>query len=146
MCSGYDILAEKQTVRTIDISTGRADIADCNLNKITGTENQVKAFITSRKSLQNIYENILPQDREKFYARIQQQKQVVVDLTVPLQTETIYTTSKRYSSSNLASHLIGYTDLDGNGLTGIERAYDDVLKDKGEKISVHFNVIFYLSP
>ncbi len=138
--SGYDVLAEKQTVRTIDISTGRADIVDCNLNKITGTENQAKALITSQKSLQNIYENILPQDREKFYARVQQQKQVVVDLTVPLQTETIYTTSKRYSSRNLATHLVGYTDLDGNGLTGIERAYDDILKDKGEKISVHFNV------
>ncbi len=140
MCSGYDVLAEKQTVRTIDISTGRADIVDCNLNKITGTENQVKALITSQTSLQNIYQYILPQDREKFYSRIQQQKQVVVDLTVPLQTETIYTTTKRYSSSNLACHLIGYTDLDGNGLTGIEKAYNDILKDSGEKISVNFNV------
>ena len=140
MCSGYDVQAEKQTVRTIDISTGRADIVDCNLNKITGTENQTKALITSETTLQNIYENILPQDREKFYTRIQQQKQVVVDLTAPLQTETIYTTTKRYSSANLATHLIGYTDLDGNGLTGIERAYNDILKDSGEKISVHFNV------
>ena len=140
MCSGYDVIAQRQTVRTIDISTGRADIVDCNLNKITGTENQAKALITSQTSLQNIYENILPQDREKFYSRIQQQKQVVVDLTAPLQTETIYTTSKRYSSANLATHLIGYTDLDGNGLTGIERAYNNLLKDSGEKISVHFNV------
>ena len=140
MCSGFDVLAEKQTVRTIDISTGRADIVDCNQNKITGTENQAKALITSETNLQNIYENILPADREKFYARIQQQKQVIVDLTAPVQTETIYTTSKRYSSANLATHLLGYTDLDGNGLTGIERAYNEILKDNGEKISVHFNV------
>ena len=60
MCSGFDVLAEKQTVRTIDISTGRADIVDCNQNKITGTENQAKALITSEKNLQNMYENILP--------------------------------------------------------------------------------------
>ena len=140
MCNGYDVLAEKQTIRTIDISTGRADIVDCNHNKITGTENQAKALITSETNLQNIYENISTADREKFYARIQQQKQVVVDITVPLQTETIYTTSKRYSSANLATHLIGYTDLDGNGLTGIERAYNDILKDNGEKISVYFKV------
>lgn len=140
MCSGYGILAEKQTVRTVDISTGRAEIADCNLNKITGTQDMHKAFITSRNDLQKIYENIRPRDRAKFYSRIQQQRQVVVDLTAPLQTEKIYTTTKRYSSANLAQHLIGYTDLDGNGLTGIEKAFDSTLKDKGEKISVHFNV------
>ena len=58
MCSGYDEIAKKQTVRTIDISTGRADIVDCNKNKITGIENTVKAFITSETQLQNIYENI----------------------------------------------------------------------------------------
>ena len=140
MCMGYDVLAEKQTVRTVDISAGRAEIVDCNLNKITGTQDQIKAFITSEKDLQNIYENIRPQDRAKFYSRIQQQRQVVVELTSPLQTETIYTTTKRYSSSNLAQHLIGYLDLDNNGLSGIEKAYNSLLKDNGQQINLHFNV------
>ncbi len=140
MCSGYDVLAEKQTVRTVDISTGRADIADCNLNKITGTQSRIKAFITNETDLQNIYRNIREQDRPKFYRRIQQQRQVVVDLTAPLQTDTIYTTTHRYTATNLAQHLIGYLDLDNNGLTGIEKAYNDILKDNGEKIAVHFNV------
>ena len=140
MCSGYDILAEKQTVRTVDISAGRADITDCNLNKITGTEDVLKAFVTDETQLQNIYSYIREADREKFYQRIQQEKQIVVDLATPLQTDAIYTISKRYSPVNIAQHLIGYTDLDGNGLTGIERVYDDFLKSNGEKISVHFNV------
>ena len=65
MCSGYDILAEKQTVRTVDISAGRADITDCNLNKITGTEDVLKAFITDETQLQNIYSYIREADREK---------------------------------------------------------------------------------
>jgi len=140
MCSGYDILAEKQTVRTVDISTGRAEIVDCNLNKITGTQDRLKAFITNEKDLQNIYENIRPEDRHKFYNRIQQQRQVVVELTVPLQTETIYTTTKRYSTANLAQHLIGYLDMDNNGLSGIEKAYNSILKNNGKQINVHFNV------
>ena len=138
--SDYASLAEKQTVRTIDISTGRADIVDCNKNKITGIENTVKAFITSETQLQNIYENIRPQDREKFYQRIQQEKQLVVDVTSTISSDEIYTVSKRYTSTNYAQHLIGYTDLEGNGLAGIERAYNELLKDNGEKISVHFNV------
>ena len=140
MCSGYNILAEKQTVRTVDISTGRAEIVDCNLNKITGTQDRLKAFITNEKDLQNIYENIRPEDRHKFYNRIQQQRQVVVELTAPLQTETIYTTTKRYSTANLAQHLIGYLDMDNNGLSGIEKAYNSILKNNGQQINVHFNV------
>ena len=37
MCSDYYEKAEKQTVKSIKISTGRAEITDCNLKKITGT-------------------------------------------------------------------------------------------------------------
>lgn len=140
MCGDYYEKAEKQTVKSIDISMGRAEIADCNLKKITGTEDTIKALITSQTNLQDIFENIRPQDREKFYNRIQNETRVVVNLTNPVDTETIYTTSKRYSSSNIAQHLIGYTDSDGNGITGIEKALDSYLKDKGEKITLSFNV------
>ena len=140
MCMGYDVLAEKQTVRTVDISTGRAEIVDCNLNKITGTQDRLKAFITSEKELQDIYEYIRPQDRPKFYSRIKWRQQIVVDLTAPLQTDTIYTTTNRYSATNLAQHLVGYLDLDNIGLSGIEKAYNSLLKDNGQQINVHFNV------
>lgn len=136
----YAYLAQKQTVHSVDISTGRADITDCNLNSITGTENQFKTLITNETELQNIYEYIREEDRSLFYQRIQRQRQVVVDLVVPLQTQQIYTTTKRYTQVNIAQHLIGYIDLDGNGIAGIERAFNEKLKDKGEKITVSFNV------
>ena len=136
----YAYLAEKQTVHSVDISTGRADIADCNLNNITGTENRFRTFITNETDLQNIYEYIREEDRPRFYRQVQQQRQAVVELTAPLQSEQIYTTSKRYSSANIAQHLIGYTDLAGDGVTGIEKAYNTSLKNNGEKITVSFNV------
>ncbi len=140
MCSGYDEIAYKQSVKSIDISTGRADITDCNLHNITGTEIQIKTLITDETNLQDIFENIRPQDRDKFYNRIQNEKRVVVNLQNPVESDTIYTTSKRYSSTNLAQHLIGYLDLDENGIAGIERAYNDKLKNNGEKITISFNV------
>jgi len=140
MCSDYYEKAEKQTVKSINISTGRAEITDCNLKKITGTEDMIKALITTQTDLQDIFENIREQDREKFYNRIQNETKVVVDLVNPVDSDNIYTTSKRYSSQNIAQHLIGYTDIDDNGLTGIEKAMDSRLKDKGEQITLYFNV------
>ena len=140
MCSDYYQKAEAQNVRSVEVSTGRADIVDCNLEKITGTEDQVKALITAQTDLQRIFENIRPQDREKFYQQVKNQSQVVVNLVNPVQSDTIYTTSKRYSSHNLAQNLIGYTDIDGNGIAGLEKVFDDKLKDKGEQITVYFNV------
>ena len=139
-CCDYYEKAEKQTVKSIELSTGRRDITDCNLRKITGTENQIKALITQQTNLQDIFENIKDEDREKFYTRITNERRVVVNLENPVNTDTIYTTTRRYSSSNLAQHLIGYTDTDGNGIAGIERAFDSILKNKGEKITLHFKV------
>ncbi len=143
MCSDLYKTAYDQTVKSIDISTGRADIVDCNLNNITGTSTGIKALITKETDLQDIFENIRPQDRQKFYSRVQQEKRMVVDLVSPIQSDTIYTISQRYTSNNLAQHLIGYLDIEENGLTGIEKAYNDKLKDSGQKVTVSFNVNGY---
>ena len=36
-----------------------------------------------------------------------------------------------YPQTSLAAHVIGYTDVDGNGVAGIERAFDEQLRDPG---------------
>ncbi|MFH1158993.1 MAG: penicillin-binding protein 2 [Pseudomonadota bacterium] len=39
-----------------------------------------------------------------------------------------------YPDANLTAHVVGYTDVDGNGLAGIERAFDRQLSESGEPI------------
>jgi penicillin-binding protein 2 len=39
-----------------------------------------------------------------------------------------FTSIKRYDDENLASQLIGYIDNDFNGISGIEKTFDDILK------------------
>ena len=34
-----------------------------------------------------------------------------------------------YPQTALAAHVLGYTDVDGNGSAGIERAFDEQLRD-----------------
>jgi cell division protein FtsI (penicillin-binding protein 3) len=47
-----------------------------------------------------------------------------------------------YPQDGLVAHIVGFTDLDGNGLAGIERTFDDVLKDRREplKLSVDLRI------
>ncbi len=38
-----------------------------------------------------------------------------------------------YPQTALAAHVLGYTDVDGNGTAGVERAYNDRLRDAAER-------------
>ena len=37
-----------------------------------------------------------------------------------------------YPQTSLAAHVLGYTDVDGNGSAGIERAFDEQLSRPGD--------------
>lgn len=47
-----------------------------------------------------------------------------------------------YPQSGLSAHVTGFTDLDGAGLAGVERAFDDVLRERDEplKLSIDLRV------
>lgn len=45
-----------------------------------------------------------------------------------------------YPQETLLSHVIGYTDIDGSGLAGIERGMDAVLREGGEPLELTIDV------
>jgi len=66
-------------------------------------------------------------DEPLFFEIDESQKKQILDL----ETEgvTVINTLKRYNSDTLAKHVLGYINkADGNGETGIEKKYDNVLK------------------
>ena len=44
----------------------------------------------------------------------------------------------RYGSDHFCRHILGYVDADGNGVGGIEQAYDRLLKENGGKLGVRW--------
>ncbi len=140
VCDDYSTLARRQDIKTVDVSAGRASITDCDFNKLTDTENQTFALITGETDINKIIENIQPADREKFLKSIENTQNVLVSLDKPTDRRKIYVTTKRYSANNAAQNLIGYTDRDGNGVAGLEKALNTLLKDKGQQFSIEFNV------
>ncbi|MEQ9813610.1 MAG: penicillin-binding protein 2 [Azospirillaceae bacterium] len=45
-----------------------------------------------------------------------------------------------YPAGNLASHVVGYADVDGNGLAGVERALNDTLNEGGEPLRLSLDL------
>ncbi len=141
ICLDYHLVAEKQTNKTIQISSGRAEIVDSSFRAITGTEDIISTLVqTNSTDLQDIFNGLSEKDRTEFTQAIENYKRMVVELEEPIETQTMYITNKRYSENNIAQHLIGYVDLDNNGVTGIEKAFNEELKDSGEIIDLNLKV------
>lgn len=47
-----------------------------------------------------------------------------------------------YPHGPLVSHVLGYTDVDGNGLSGIERSLEDRLREDGEPLKLSIDLRF----
>lgn len=57
-----------------------------------------------------------------------------------LQIDGLYTGvdfARHYPNGELLSRLVGFTGYDGNGLAGIEYAYDEILQGTGDKIRLY---------
>ena len=51
----------------------------------------------------------------------------------------IVATPRRYSSQRLACHLIGYLDSEGDGISGIEKSYNDLLNKGRSEVRAYFS-------
>lgn len=50
---------------------------------------------------------------------------------------------RRYSPRQPAAHIVGYTDSDGNGVCGIEKAFESIFKNNRQTVSAVFPVDAY---
>ncbi len=83
--------------------------------------NGLEKKLSSKKSFVWIKRNITPKEH-----------QLVNDLGIPgLYFET--SEKRAYPNGELFAHVLGYVGLDGNGLAGVEKQYDDYLKYYGDK-------------
>ncbi|MCB9991918.1 MAG: penicillin-binding protein 2 [Rhodospirillales bacterium] len=45
-----------------------------------------------------------------------------------------------YPQGPMAAHMVGYTDVDGNGLAGVERSFNRLLEDNGEPLAMTIDI------
>lgn len=143
----YKQCALDQSSSTLNLNSGRGVIYDRNNKKLT--DNKVKDIIVVQKDkidINNEYMNLIEMvtglTSDIIYYKIQENpvspivefeiKNINNSLKKDLKDKDILIDKKtyRYTDDNILAHTIGYIDSDGNGITGIEKSQEDILKDK----------------
>ncbi|MEK3935192.1 penicillin-binding transpeptidase domain-containing protein [Sporosarcina sp. FSL W7-1349] len=154
----HEILKERAEVnwdREIPFGGIRGDILDRNGNLIVG--NQLAPtlyFMPSQnediESTANTLAAVLDADPAKLEEKMSEKAYMVklapegknitqdqAEEVAKLQLDGLYTGVdfvRHYPNGELLSRLIGFTGYDGDGLAGIEYAYDEILRGTGDKI------------
>jgi cell division protein FtsI (penicillin-binding protein 3) len=148
----YLIRAQHQQQRTIEISPKRGAIYDRNMHALAMSIKVDSAFaipseIKDRELAAQLLSNALGTPRDVIESRLNSSQNFVwierklssekAEAIAALNLKGVYTQpeNKRfYPKAELASHVIGFVDVDEKGLGGIEYALDGQIRGKSEKI------------
>ena len=150
----YNELASKQHSTTIEIPARRGPILDRD-GGILADSIRVHSvfldplFIDDKHAVVSQLSKVLELDPETIYKKIKNKKRFVwvkrkisdVDWikVKRLNLNGVYSKyeyRRVYPDNELLSHVIGFTDVDGNGIEGIEKTYDNKLKGENGYLEV----------
>ncbi len=139
--SEYSTAVETQGNRTITIGKTRGKIYDRNMEKLVDSKTELIAAVTpaigSSEYLKEYFDSqTLNEKIEKGFPFIKK-----VESEINNEFIRTFTVPVRYTEKQTAVHLIGYLDSEGmNGVSGIEKAYNNYLKQNSGQLSVSFEV------
>ena len=139
--SAYSIAGTSYGQKTVFVGSTRGKIYDRNLNKLTDTGEKLIAVVTPSVGSSE-YLSFMS-DMDSFNESIQNGSPFAVEVDEAINNDFIrtFTVPVRYGEGTLAVHLVGYISADGkNGLSGIERAYDALLRKSSGELTVSFEV------
>lgn len=84
--------------------------------------------LTTDKGFVWLKRNLSPQDQQR-----------IIELGIP-GLDFQYEKKRIYPQGNLFSHVIGITDIDGNGIAGIEKQFDSDLKENRKDIQLSLSL------
>ena len=130
--------ATVQSSRTVTLSEGRAGIYDRNLSPLVNRETERKALIFPDLADLNVLKEFAGDEGLVEAAKSSVPYVMDTDGKI-IEGEGIYNFEApvRYSKDQLAVHIIGYMN-DGSGASGIEHAYDEVLKAGAQKVTATY--------
>ncbi len=127
--------------RTKEIASTRGFIYDRNMTPVTKTDCiNMLCINPSAKALDFLRKNNAP---EEIIRQVQKGEFVIIKTPSPEKYKNCEDIKilKTYdkTTNNSLCHIIGYTDATGNGVCGIEKYYNDFLKNSGGTLSVTYS-------
>lgn len=137
----YSAAAKNQGSYTLTVSRSFGNIYDSNFSLLV---NDTTAYYAAINPTAEAVSEILPYvtDKESFYSELVYGRPFVCEVTkkdFSVEDITVFETPVRNGGKHLAQHIVGYTDESG-GVTGIEYAFDELLRGTVCENSVTYNV------
>lgn len=131
--------AIRQSSYTVDIANTRGNIYDSGFVSLV---NKGRRAMASVYPTEESLEAILPyvENKTDLEGKLEKLMPFACELSTPnvkSKDITVFTVPERYQKNQLAPHIIGYTS-DGHGVSGLELAYDELLRDCGSKASITY--------
>ncbi|MCD7810760.1 MAG: penicillin-binding protein 2 [Ruminococcus sp.] len=137
--SKYAETAALQSSLTITVESSDGNIYDRNMNLLVNTETKYIA-VAVPQAVDMEETAAYAVDKEDFYEKYSEGVPFTFECTEDTEESeglTVFCVPVRYSENQIAQHIIGYTSQ-GEGVSGIEYAYDSVLRGTGGENSVTY--------
>ncbi len=144
----YDIISTSDkavggqyTTSKLTVCEIRGNIYDRNGNKLVAAQSRYVAAVSPNISTVKEINEKLGETAQAALEALSGGRPTIIEATADFSCDEsiLFRVPVRYSKNQLAAHLIGYADLSGHGMTGIEYAYDDLLT-ADEEVSVTYTV------
>ena len=133
-----------QSTKTLQVSFVRGTVYDRNGLPLTNVDSEIRAGIApTGDAMRTLREQLSTEQRTPLLERLREGNPIVArfDRWLPPTAGIVqFSTPLRYAADGLAPHVIGYVDGDGNGVSGIEYAFEEWLESCGGEQSVSFRV------
>lgn len=126
----YAATAQRQTVTHIPLEPRRGNIYDCMGRSFTGGAPRYFALsIPGESSYARLFQYVPYQKQNLLYQKRNALAPFLVEVDRDLTDQGIYTYTVpcRYPEVPLAEHLVGYVNGSGEGVAGLEAAFEEVL-------------------
>lgn len=128
--SDYSEVQSKQSALRLTASSLRGTIYDCNMVPITNSSTKIIAAVSPIPRAVTAISSVLSgEERESVLERLKSGKPVLCEVPEMIECDGIYCAEvyEHNSADTKALHLIGYTDSESHGVSGLEKAYDEYL-------------------
>ncbi len=138
----FAMVSDNQSSYVLDIENRRGYIYDRNCKPLVNqTDEFVASIIPSPETLTEISDKIDPQQKDEILNKIKEKKPFLIkvnDYNIYHDGIEVVNVKQRYDQNQLAPHIIGYLNSSGEGVCGIEKAYDEFLKKYTNKIKIKY--------
>ncbi len=112
----------------LKISDNRGTIYDCNGARLTNSEEKIIAAVSPTPRAITAISGVLEEEKLKpVLERLKLGKPVLCEVPNKIECDGIVCTTVFSDENTPSRHIIGYTDSDNRGVSGLEKAYDSVL-------------------